>query len=129
MQNFPMKMCQRNFLVVFRELPRWLSDKESTHQCRRHEFEPWVRKIPWRRKWQPTPAFLHWKFHGQRNLGATTHGGCKQSDMTEQLGMHPWLGLQASTALGPGLITGRGTKIPQATWSSQRTNKQKRCQK
>ena len=57
--------------------------------------------------------------------GATTHGGCKQSDMTEQLGMHQWLGLQASTALGPGLITGQGTKIPQATWSSQRTNKQK----
>jgi len=35
---------------VVRELPRWLSDKESTYQCRRHELEPWVRKIPWRRK-------------------------------------------------------------------------------
>ena len=32
---------------VVRELP---SDKESTYQCRRHELEPWVRKIPWRRR-------------------------------------------------------------------------------
>ena len=34
--------------------PRWLSGKESTHQFRRRGFNLWVRKIPWRRKWQPT---------------------------------------------------------------------------
>ena len=42
-------------------LPRWLKGKESTCQCwshRRHWFDPWVGKIPWRRKWQPTPVFL-----------------------------------------------------------------------
>ena len=39
-------------------LPRWLSDKESTCQSRRHRFDPWVRKIPWRREWQPTPLSL-----------------------------------------------------------------------
>ena len=33
--------------------------KEPACQCRRCEFNPWVRKIPWRRKWQPTPVFLH----------------------------------------------------------------------
>ena len=33
-----------------------LSGKESACQCRRHGFDPWVRKIPWRRKWQPTPV-------------------------------------------------------------------------
>ena len=60
---------------VVRELPRWLSDKEPTYQCRRHEFEPWVRKIPWRRKWQPRPAFLHWKFHVQRNLESYSSWG------------------------------------------------------
>ena len=38
-------------------LPWWLSGKESACQCRRHGFDPWVRKIPWRRKWQPTPVF------------------------------------------------------------------------
>ena len=36
----------------------WLSGEESTCQCRRHRFDPWVGKIPWRRKWQPTPVFL-----------------------------------------------------------------------
>ena len=37
-------------------LPWWLRGKESACQCRRHGFYPWVRKIPWRRKWQPTPV-------------------------------------------------------------------------
>ena len=36
----------------------WLSGKESTRQCRRRRFDPWLGKIPWRRKWQPTPVFL-----------------------------------------------------------------------
>ena len=52
-------------------LRRRLSGKESTCQCRRlrrHEFDPWVRKIPWRRKWQPSPVFLPGKSHGQRSL-------------------------------------------------------------
>ena len=39
-------------------LPWWLSGKETAFQCRRHRFNPWVRTIPWRRKWQPTPVFL-----------------------------------------------------------------------
>ena len=39
-------------------LPWWLSGKESACQCRRHVFNPWVRKMPWRRKWQHTPVFL-----------------------------------------------------------------------
>ena len=32
-------------------------------------FDPWVREMPWRRKWQPTPTFLPGKSHGQRTLG------------------------------------------------------------
>ena len=39
-------------------LPWWLSGKESASQCGRHRFNPWIRKIPWRRKCQPTPVFL-----------------------------------------------------------------------
>ena len=46
----------------------WFSSKVSTCQCRRHRFEPWVRKIPCRRKWQPTLVFLSGKSHGQRSL-------------------------------------------------------------
>ena len=45
--------------------------KEPACHCRtytRHEFDPWAGKIPWRRAWQPTPAFLPGESHGQRNL-------------------------------------------------------------
>ena len=37
-------------------------------RCKRRGFNPWVGKIPWRRKWQPTPVFLPGEFHGQRSL-------------------------------------------------------------
>ena len=47
---------------------QWLSGKESACPCKRHGFDPWVGKIPWRRKWQPTPVFLPRKSHGQRSL-------------------------------------------------------------
>ena len=58
--------------------PRWLSGKESACQCRRWEFDPWVGKISWRRKWQqPTPAFLPGKSHGQRSLLGCSPCGCK----------------------------------------------------
>ena len=42
-------------------------------RCRRHRFNPWVGKSPWRRKRLPTPVFLPGKAHGQRSLGATIH--------------------------------------------------------
>ena len=41
--------------------------KESTCQCRRHGFDPWVGRIPWRRAWQPIPVILLGKSHGQRS--------------------------------------------------------------
>ena len=55
-------------------LPRWLSSKESACQCRRHGFDPWVRKIPWRRKWQLTPVFPPGKSHGQKSLVGCSPG-------------------------------------------------------
>ena len=54
-------------------------------QCRRSGFNPWVGKIPWRRKWQPTPVFLPGKSHGQRNLLGYSH---EELDMTELLHFH-----------------------------------------
>ena len=65
--SFPMSGRERK-MVTFIEHPRWLSGKESACQCRRHGLDPWVGKIPWRRKWQPTLVFLPEKSHGQRNL-------------------------------------------------------------
>ena len=49
-------------------LPWWLNGKESAFQCRRCGFNPWVGKIHWGRKQQPTAVFLPEKSLGQRNL-------------------------------------------------------------
>ena len=49
-------------------LPWWLRGKESTCNAGDAGSFSWVRKIPWRRKWQPTPVFLPGEFHGQRSL-------------------------------------------------------------
>ena len=50
---------------------KWCSVKESTSECRRykrHRFDLWIGKIPWRRKRQPSPVFLPGKSHGQESL-------------------------------------------------------------
>ena len=66
-------------------LPGDASGKEPACQCRheRREFDPWVRKIPWRRKWQSTPVFLPEKSQGQRSLAGYSSQGHKESDITE----------------------------------------------
>ena len=51
-------------------------------------LDPWVRKILWRRKWQPTPFFLPGESHGQRSLMGYSPCGCKESDMTEATVAH-----------------------------------------
>ena len=64
------------------------SSKESACQyrrCRRHSFDPWVGKIPWSRKWQPTPVFLPGKSHEQRSLADYSPRGCKELDTSERL--------------------------------------------
>ena len=63
-----------------------LVGKETASQCRRCErceFNPWVRRIPWKRAWQPTPVFLSGESHGERSLMGYSPLGCKESDMTE----------------------------------------------
>ena len=67
-------------------LPQWLNGKEPACQsmrCRRCGFDTWVRKIPWRRKWHPTPVFLQGKAHGQGSLEGYSPWGRKELDMTE----------------------------------------------
>ena len=54
-------------------------------QCGRPGFDPWVRKIPWRRKWQPTPVLLPGKYDGWRSLVGYSPWGHKESDATERL--------------------------------------------
>ena len=64
-------------------LPEQLSGQESACQYRRQVFSPWVMKIPWRRKWQPTSVFWPVKSHLDRGaLRVTVHGAAKELDMT-----------------------------------------------
>ena len=64
---------------------QWLKRLPAMRETR---FNPWVGKIPWRRKWQPTPVFLPGESHGQRSLVGYSPQGRKESDMTERL--HFW---------------------------------------
>ena len=72
-------------------IPEWsfpggASGREPTHQrqrCKGRGFDPWVGKIPCRRKWQPTPVFLPRASHGQRSLAGYSPWGHKESDTTQ----------------------------------------------
>ena len=75
---------------VMKGFPCGTSGKESAWQHRRLKrcrFNPWIGKIPWRRKWKPTPVFLPGKFHGQRSLEGYILWGHKEWDTTERLSM------------------------------------------
>ena len=80
--------------TCIRASPGGTSGKEPVCQRRTFKslgFDPWVGKIPWRRKWQPTLVFLPGKSHGQRSLARYSSQERKESDMTEQLtntGLH-----------------------------------------
>ena len=82
--------CSHGFEGLITRLSEWwcYSGKEPAWQCKRHKslgFSPWVGKIPWRRKWQPTPMFLPGKSHGQRSLADYSSWGHRELDMTEWL--------------------------------------------
>ena len=64
-------------------LPHWLSSNLQCRRRRRYGFNPCVRKIPWRRAWQPTPVILPGESHGQRSLADYRPEGHKWSDTTE----------------------------------------------
>ena len=66
--------------LVVKNLPANAGDK----RCR---FNPWVRKMPWRKAWQPTPVFLPGEPHGQRSLGATVHRVAKSWTQLKWLSM------------------------------------------
>ena len=62
--------------IIVTNFPGGFIVKESAWHCRRHKrcgFDSWVRKIPWRRAWQPTPVFLPGESHGQRAWQAIVH--------------------------------------------------------
>ena len=71
----------------------WRFTRYRIHwQCRRQGFNPWVRKIPWRKKWQPTPVFLPELSHGKRSLAGYSPSGLKKSYKTKHAcGSNTWL--------------------------------------
>ena len=69
-------------------MARWWRICLQCRRCRSCGFNPWIRKILWGRKWQPTPVFLPGKFHGQRSLVGYSLWGGKELDRTEHSAQH-----------------------------------------
>ena len=85
-------------------------------QCKRPSFDPWVGKIPWRRKWQPTPVFLPGKSHGQRSLAGYRLWDSKELGTTEQLThiLHTrFFGIQTNWGEDKAGVTGSEDRIPE----------------
>ena len=69
-------------------LPGGANSKESTCQCKKlkkHVLDPLVGKMPWNKKWQPTPVFLPGESHGQKSLVSYSPWGRKELDTSEVL--------------------------------------------
>ena len=66
--------------TTLKGLPWWLRGWRICLRCKRAGFDPWAGKIPWRRKWQPTPAFVPGESHGQRSLAGYGPWGLKESN-------------------------------------------------
>ena len=78
-------------------------------RCKRHEFDPWVGKIPWRRAWQPTPGFLPGKSMDRGAWRAAVHWGRKELDSTRRQ-WHP------TPVLLPGKSHGRRSLVGCSPW-------------
>ena len=72
-------------LSTCKGLSWWLRQESICLQFGRPRFDPWVGKILWRRKWQPTSVLSSGESHGQRSLVGYSPWGHKESDMTELL--------------------------------------------
>ena len=75
-------VCCPYFKYLFLWASPWVSVK-NLPAMQETQVDPWVGKIPCRRKWQPTPVFLPVKAHGQRSLVGYSPKCWKESDMTE----------------------------------------------
>ena len=75
--HFPSGAVVKKKSAVFAEL--------ACRRCRRLRFNPWIRKLPWRRKWQSAPVFLPGNSYGQRSLVGYSQWGRKESDMSQSL--------------------------------------------
>ena len=89
--------------------------KESACQCRRYGFHPWIRKIPWKRKWQATPVFLLGKSRGQRSLaGYIAHGASKSQIRLKTLNSSNNITILPPSNPGSGVAAGVGREEPRS---------------
>ena len=80
---FPCYSLWPHSISLSSAFPGGSDSRESACQCRRPGFDLWAGKIPWRRKWQPTPVFLPGEFNGQRSLVGYSPWGHRESDTTK----------------------------------------------
>ena len=73
------------YWTLWKAITMGFPDGSESARCRRRGFDSWVGKIPWRRKWQPTPVLLPGKFYELRSLIGYSPWGRKESDTTERL--------------------------------------------
>ena len=90
-------------------------------QGSRPRFDPWVRKVPWRRTWQPTPVFLPGKSQGLRSLVGYSPQGHKELNMIEATkNAHTHIYTHRAVSLCPGTCC--KIKSPELSRSSQCIN-------
>ena len=75
-----------------------VKNRLQSRRHRRYRFDPWIRKIPWRRKWQHTLVFSPEKSHGQRSLAGYSAWSCKEYDTTERLSIYTAAAAAAAAA-------------------------------
>ena len=88
MRNAGLEEAQAGIKIAGRNVNNLAQTVKRLSTMRETWVNPWVGKIRWGRKWQPTPVLLPGKSHGQRSLIGYSPWGRKESDMTEQLHFH-----------------------------------------
>ena len=81
--EFPLHFCIIYYIHSHsQDFPGGSEGRSVCLQCGRPRFDPWVGKMPWRRKWQPTPELLPGKSLGRRGVVDYSPWGRKESDTT-----------------------------------------------
>ena len=83
--------------------------KRICQQCRRPGCDPWVRYIPWRREWLPSPVFLPGEFHGQRSLAGYSPWGHRES-VRHDWGTNTWIQLLGNLIFNS-IVMSKGFKL------------------
>ena len=78
------------YMIKFCLVAQWWKNLPAMQDMQVCRFDPSAGKIPWRRKWHPTPVFLPGKSHGQRSLAGYSPWGCKELDMTSTKPQHTY---------------------------------------